>query len=421
MNNNVIIGGGLSGLSLAYHLKNLKKDYLVLEKSSNLGGLCSSIIQDGFTFDYSGHLLHIKSKYTLDLMGKLLGKNINRIKRDAWVYMQDTFVPFPFQTHLYGLKKEIASECVSELLIAYKKDLDRTQLDSFKTWATANFGNGICKYFMFPYNQKLWGDLDNLTAEWCGKFMPNVNLEDIVKGAYSNSKKAFGYNSYFFYPKTGGCQTIVDSFVKKLNKNNIKTNYEIKKINIKNKTLNGEIKYKNLISTMPLKTLLARVEDLPAKNRAFERKLKSNTVFVFNFAINREVKPAKHWIYFPEDKHCFYRIGFQSSFSSANAPKGTTSFYVEVSAKTNKGLEQKIIKQMQEIGILEKQDKVLTKLWLKMEPAYCIYNKDREKIVPEIISYLETRGIYTTGRYGNWEYSFMEKSILDSKTLAKTL
>lgn len=421
---NVIIGGGISGLSCAYHLKKSKKDYLVLEKSAKLGGYCSSIKQDGFTFDYSGHLLHIKNQYTLDLMHKLLGKNINRIKRNAWVYLQNTYVPFPFQTNLYGLNKTVITECVSELLKTYKQEPDRKKLENFKSWALANFGSGICKYFMFPYNEKLWGELDNLTANWCGKFVPNVNLEDIVKGAYSENKKAFGYNSYFFYPKEGGCGAIVDSFASKLKKDNIKTNCEVEKINLAKKvvrTSTGEIKYKNLISTMPLKNLLKSITDLPAKYRTFERKLKSNTVFVFNFAINREIKPSKHWIYFPEDKYVFYRIGFQSSFSPSNAPKGTTSFYVEISGKNNKGLEQKIIKQMESIGILEKSDKILTKLWQKMEPAYCIYNKERETIVPEIISYLNSKDIYPTGRYATWEYSFMEQNILDSKTLAKKL
>lgn len=422
MKDNVIIGGGISGLSCAYHLKKSKKDYLVLEKSARLGGYCSSIKQDGFVFDYAGHLLHIKNQYTLNLMNKLLGKNINRVKRNAWVYLQNTFVPFPFQTNLYGLNQKVITECVSELLKTYKQKPDRTNLDNFKNYALANYGKGICKYFMFPYNKKLWGvDLNNLTAQWCGKFIPDVNLEDIVKGAYSENKKAFGYNSYFFYPKTGGCSAIVDSFADKLKKDNIKINTAVKKINIKNKTINGEIKYKNLISTMPLKDLLKSITDLPAKYRAFEPKLKSNNVFIFNFAVNREIKPTKHWIYFPEDKYIFYRIGFQSSFSPTNAPKGTTSFYVEISAKTNKDLEQKIIKQMQSIGILKKSDKILTKLWLKMNPAYCIYNKERERIVPEIISYLNSHKIFPIGRYANWEYSFMEQNILDSRQLVKKL
>ena len=51
----VILGGGLTGLSVAYHLGD---NSIVLEKSSRVGGLCKSEKINGWTFDYTGHLLH---------------------------------------------------------------------------------------------------------------------------------------------------------------------------------------------------------------------------------------------------------------------------------------------------------------------------------------------------------------------------
>ena len=49
----LIIGGGITGLSLASFLK--KRDYLVLEKSQTLGGYCKTKISGDFVWDYSGH------------------------------------------------------------------------------------------------------------------------------------------------------------------------------------------------------------------------------------------------------------------------------------------------------------------------------------------------------------------------------
>ena len=60
----IIIGAGLTGLSAAYHLeKKGFNDYLIVEKEDSPGGLCRSIKQDGFTFDYTGHLLHSNNAY----------------------------------------------------------------------------------------------------------------------------------------------------------------------------------------------------------------------------------------------------------------------------------------------------------------------------------------------------------------------
>ena len=55
----VVLGAGLAGLSAAFHLQD-HLDVVVLEREDRPGGLCRSIIKDGFTFDLTGHLLHLR-------------------------------------------------------------------------------------------------------------------------------------------------------------------------------------------------------------------------------------------------------------------------------------------------------------------------------------------------------------------------
>jgi len=52
----LIIGAGLAGLSTAYHLKD--RDYHIYEREGEVGGLCRSFKQDGFTFDYTSQPIH---------------------------------------------------------------------------------------------------------------------------------------------------------------------------------------------------------------------------------------------------------------------------------------------------------------------------------------------------------------------------
>src|SRR5262245_23441036 len=75
----VIIGGGLAGLSAAYHLR--EHEPAVFEKEPAIGGLCRSFTQDGFTFDCTGHLVHLRNQYVKELVAQLLPDAFNTYER----------------------------------------------------------------------------------------------------------------------------------------------------------------------------------------------------------------------------------------------------------------------------------------------------------------------------------------------------
>ena len=424
---NLIIGAGVTGLSMAYHLqKSGKKDFAVLERAAGPGGLCSSVNYKNFTFDYSGHVIHARNAYTRALLKKLLGKNLLSAERKAFVYLQNTFVPYPFQTNLAYLKPEIAAECADAFLAAQRHK--KNNFKNFADWALSSYGAGIYKYFMRPYNEKLWrAKADNLTCAWCADFIPRTSAGAIIKGARSKTAAVYGYNANFIYPKTGGIGALARALAEKIE--NIFYNAEVKKIDAVKKTAytdKGVFEYENLINTSPLKTFVPSCAGLKKNIYALAEKLKNNKVFVLNLGVNRAIKNIS-WVYFPEAKFKFYRAGAQSAFSPAVAPKGCGALYIEISAAGGsekpdfKTLEKEIISALKEAGILKKEDKILAALWLELSPAYVTYDAARETAVPQIISALKENNIYAAGRYGAWEYSFMEKNILDGKRLAEKL
>lgn len=416
----LIVGAGLTGLSAAYHAGRAQKDYILIERQDRVGGLCKSVFKDGFYFDYSGHVIHTREKYTRALLESLLGKNTVLAARNAWVFLKKTYVPYPFQANLFYLPERIIKECVEGVLSARKT---KSAPQNFEQWALSAYGPGICKYFLLPYNQKLWTvPPRELTPDWAETFIPKLSTRDIVKGAYAESNESYGYNTFFLYPKTGGIGALAEAFAAKIK--NLRLNTALLRVDIENKmayTTSGEIKFKKLITTMPLDKFLSA-----AKIFEEERKqLRHNTVHVLNIGINRKIENIS-WVYFPEEKFTFYRAGVQSAFSPQCAPAGASSIYVEIATPANQKLlkretETKILQQLKEGGILEDGDKILTKLWLEIPAAYCIFDAHRKAAVPKIISALNKQGIYPAGRYGAWEYSFMEKNILDGKRLAETL
>src|SRR4051812_47728451 len=149
----LILGGGMSGLSCAYHLKS---EYQLWEKSDEPGGLSRSIKQDGFVYDHTGHLLHLRHPYTVDLIPKLLGDNIVKNERNAWIYSHGVATRYPFQANTYGLPQRVIKECVTGLIEAQLRSTTPSQEpESMRRWVLRTFGKGFGKHFFFPYNEKL--------------------------------------------------------------------------------------------------------------------------------------------------------------------------------------------------------------------------------------------------------------------------
>src|ERR1041384_2637756 len=93
----VIIGGGLAGLSAGYHLR--EHEPMLFEKESEVGGLCRSFKQDGFTFDCTGHLLHLRNPYIRELVETLLPGAFRHHERKAAIYSKSVTTAYPFQAN----------------------------------------------------------------------------------------------------------------------------------------------------------------------------------------------------------------------------------------------------------------------------------------------------------------------------------
>ena len=60
-------------------------------------------------------------------------------------------------------------------------------------------------------------------------------------------------------------------------------------------------------------------------------------------------------------------------------------------------------------------------MWLRLSPAYVIYDKDRAKALPQISAWLAEKGIQSIGRYGAWKYSFMEEAVKEGLEAAENI
>ena len=102
-------------------------------------------------------------------------------------------------------------------------------------------------------------------------------------------------------------------------------NEEIISIDRKNKiafTNKREIKYSELISSMPFTVLLNKTQTPYNKDN-----FSWNKVLVFNLGFNKKgVDKINNWVYFPEKCYSFYRIGYYDNIFGDDR----LSLYVEL-------------------------------------------------------------------------------------------
>ncbi len=419
----LIIGAGLAGLSAGYYLG--KKEHIIVEGNSRIGGLCKSFQVDGFTFDCTGHLIHFRSEEGRKIITGLIGDKIQQHERKAAIFLEDRFTDYPFQANTYGLPPEVIKECLLGFVNTMMRQR-QTKIANFHDWIYETFGEGIAKYFMVPYNQKLWQhDLRDISLDWVNWSIPKPSIEEVINGALGIKNRQFGYNPVFYYPKKGGIGVFPGGIPVR---GELLLDNPVEKINIKEKQIKlrdgRKIRYRYLLSTMPLHAFLRCLENPPSLLSSAYGRLKYISVLNINLGIEREKIIPYHWVYFPERNKPFYRVGCVSNISKNVAPKGTSSLFVEISLRSDekhdvKKLTGEAIEALRKSKILWKGDKLAVVYPIVLNCAYVIYNRMRSKTVTHVQNYLNIQDVFSFGRYGSWIYSSMEDAVLQGKEVAE--
>ena len=439
----VILGAGLAGMSAALHAAKRGLSYLLLEKLPRPGGLVRSESLNGFTFDYTGHLLHTKQERTRELVLKELGlaKAFQPVIRDSWVYSKGRFTRAPFQANLHGLPGKVIEECLGGILRAHGHlraappsqrrkrsalgpSLPRLRRErgyssqTFEDWNLRVFGEGIYRHFMEPYNAKLWGiHPSRMSTEFMGRFVPKPSLTQVFEGALKDVGRPMGYNANFIYPKQGGIETLAKAFARKVEVRpslaSVSVDVRRREVRLSDGSL---VPYRRLISTLPLPLLVAQLRDAPLRLRRAAARLRASGVLNVNFGVKGRDISSKQWVYVPESRFPFYRVGFYHNFSRSLAPPGGSSVYAEMSYQKgarpgHAGAVRRARQGLLDMGLLKPSDRIAATFVADIPHAYVVYDSHRADAVAEIQAYLRENSIISTGRWGSWEYSAMEDAI----------
>lgn len=415
----LILGAGPCGLGAAYHLHGLGcKNWRIFERSAHVGGLSASFTDKaGFTWDIGGHVLFSHYDYFDRAVDDALGNDYYEHQRESWIRILNRWAPYPFQNNIHYLPDEALAEC---LLGLRNPAGNPAEALNFRSWMDSVFGRGIVKYFMEPYNRKVWGvPLETMSKEWIAERVSVVDLVRIERNiAGMGDDHAWGPNSTFRFPKSGGTGAIYKGIAQKFN-DKIDLNHEMVSVDLQQKQVmfaNGKSEsYDILINTTPLDLLVNASVSLPEQVRDAAGGLVHNSGLIVGLGFEGKGSDSRCWMYFPENNTPFYRVTNFHNYSPNNVPGGDTDRYFSLICETTysphkpekkETIIDATLQGLVNSGMIEERRKhrIVSRYLIDIPYSYPVPTLGRNQALAVIQPFLESRGVFSRGRFGAWKY-----------------
>jgi protoporphyrinogen oxidase len=415
----LIIGAGPTGLGAAHRLCELGiTNFTLFEKQAYAGGLAASFVdRAGFTWDVGGHVQFSHYAYFDELMDKLLGCEWLHHEREAWIWMRERFIPYPFQNNIRHLPPEEMRDCLRGL-IRCARDPQVAHPANFDEWIRQSFGDGIARHFMLPYNCKVWAYRPaDLCHQWVGERVAQVDLERVVRNIIEGRNDvSWGPNNVFRFPLRGGTGEIWRRLATTLPTGAVVFGKTLHRLDTREKrvtfTDGSRAYYDILISTMPVDQLVNASDRTELKSAV--KRLRRSATHVIGVGLSGAPKAQlqkKCWMYFPENNVPFYRVTVFSNYSPYNVPDADRfwSLMAEVSESPEKPVNKtKIIEQtvagMISAGLIENAGDVVSTWHFRASHGYPTPSLDRNDVIDVVLPALERHGVFSRGRFGAWKY-----------------
>lgn len=432
-----ILGGGLTGVTLARLLHEKGNEVTVLEREKEYGGLCRSMTDSGFTFDTGGsHIIFSRDLQVLEFMQDMLGRNRQQNKRNTKVFFKGLFIKYPFENGLHQLPKDDLFFCINEFirtLIAVEKG-ELPKPANFSEWIYYTFGKGIADLYMIPYNEKIWKyQARQMSMHWVDGRIPRPPVEDVIRSAIGIETEGYTHQSVFSYPLSEGIITMVRGIAKPV-EDRIRTGFHVTSIMNEGRKFiisDGirEITAERLVSTIPLQELLPCLDEVPTNVKKACSELKYNSIACIFIGIKGKV-PDISWMYIPEkEPGLFNRISFPSNYSPKVTPPGHSSILIEItyrdgdraSTMNDPDMIDHVVKALVNMKIIKHRDDVVYSSVMRQKYAYVIYDLDYLSNIKTIKDFCAKRNIGLVGRFAQFEYLNMDGCIRNAMNFVENL
>lgn len=424
----VVLGGGLAGLSAAYHLR---RPCSIHEKEHGVGGHCRTKSVDGFSFDEGAHVFFGSDDCSREFILEPLASDLQPFDADIWNnYGDQTFGRYPVQANVHALPADLATKCIVDFV--EKREYADDQIRTYEDWCYASFGRSFADHFMLRYARKVWTvEPNELTTDWLGSSVGRrisvIPLAQVIRGALPSSAQTINYLTRFFYPRSGGFARIVQPLAARVQQESLHLASGLVRVETRSRRMmfadGSEIDYDAAISTMPLPALVEAASDAPPEVQAAAGRLMWTSIRCVNIGVERtEVGPG-HWCYFYDEAVPFFRVSFPSKFSPNNAPAGYSSISCEIAYSRRKPLdeewlEERTLEALYATGVLNRSDRIVMVDQIDIPYAYVVFDFARRESVATIHRWMRDCGIFECGRFGEWGYLWSFEAIASGSRVA---
>ncbi len=395
-----VIGGGVSGLSIANMLKD-SFQVVVFEKENKPGGLIRCERKQGFLYHLvGGHVFNSKRQDVLDWFWNFFDKDLEFTKtpRNAVISMSDTMIGYPIENHLYELSADLTKQIIAELLSRLQQAPKSP--DNFEEFLQQMFGKTLYDIYFKPYNEKIWRkNLKDVPLSWLEGKLPMPTVEEIMFNNIHHIKEMGMVHSSFYYAKQNGSQYIADRLAQNLN---IRYNSEVNTISkdMNGWHINGE--------PFDIVVFCGNITQLPQFIEGIDMDTFLEPINHLQYhgttSVLCEIKANPYsWIYMPNKDHLSHRIICTGNFSSTNNPDGKYSGTIEF---TDTISYEDILKNLQ---IIPLSPRYIAHHYTPF--TYPIQGKDTREMILALKRTLEPHNLFLLGRFAEWEYYNMDAAI----------
>jgi len=428
----VIVGAGVSGLSLAALLQCQGIDCVLVEKDDRVGGLARSFAYDGFSFDIGPHRFHTDVEGVDRFVRHTLGDAALEIPRNSQVQFMGRRYSWPLRPDLMLLRfppRVLLSICL-DLVSLYKKP----HPVSFRDHIENMYGKTLYRRFFEGYSSKFLGITPELTdIDWATTGMDRAIIDNRLK-MHSLWQLALGVllpssrpPTRFLYPKEG-CGQFTDLLAQRFVREGgeLLTGSDIGCLGTDGRTiLSVEVGGRTIKPAMVVWTgtihSAARLLGLPPPP------LRYLALVCYNLMLTEGEHFDFQWCYHGAPEVIFSRTSIPANFSPMATPSGQRSLCVEVSCREEDDLYnaperhlERVLDDLTREGLLKTHSELEGVRYERVPWAYPIYKLGYRKDLDVMRGgFKPFENLIMAGRLGKFWYNNMDHCIEASMALAE--
>jgi len=444
----VIIGAGPAGLTAAHELLEQGESAIVLEADHQVGGISRTVEYKGFRFDIGGHRFFSKVEMVREWWDRMLPEDFLVRPRLSRIFYDDKFFDYPLKPmralRSLGLLESIR---IGFSFITIKLFPHREER-SFEQWVSNRFGRRLYEIFFKTYTEKVWGmPCSEIGADWAAQRIKNLDLLTLVRTAFLGNSRSAGkivttLIEEFNYPRLGpgmmwervtevieerGCHVEFRNRVERI------THSDGRVRSVTARTSEGmrEVFGSNFISTMPVRDLFEALDPPPPEDALqAARDLRYRDFLTVGLILDCADPFPDNWIYIHSDRVRVGRIQNFKAWSPEMVPDPSRScigleYFVQENDDLWSMADEDLIalgaRETASLGLIQAAD-VIDGVVIRMPKAYPVYDRDYQKRLDVIRSYLEgLPNLQLIGRNGQHRYNNQDHSMVTAIYAARNI